>query len=150
MNKLVVLTDLGTFKAFALEENRLNSSPRLQPVDSTRMEEGDDRLSRRVTDQAGQFSKGATIFASINDQSNGERHNIWLEDQRRSVRQIAERMSALLNDGRFESCYFAAASEINNSIIDQLPAEARAKIHKNVRCNLVNASRDEILHKFAS
>ncbi|HVK59763.1 MAG TPA: hypothetical protein VM735_13340 [Candidatus Kapabacteria bacterium] len=34
MNKLVVLTDLGTFKAYRFEADQVSSSPRLQPVDA--------------------------------------------------------------------------------------------------------------------
>jgi hypothetical protein len=148
MSKLVVLTDLGTFKAFALEDDRPASSPRLQPVEQFEMEEGDDRLGRKVTDQAGQFRKGATVFAGVNDQGNGERHNIWLENEKRSVRKIADRISSLLSDEKFDECYLAASSEINNTILEHLPAQARAKIHKNLHRNLVNAQRDEILQHF--
>jgi hypothetical protein len=150
MNKLVVLTDLGTFRAFELEDDRLSSSPRLQPVESVemRMEEGDDRIGRRLSDQAGRFTKKAPIYSAIGDQDNGERHNIRLESERRSVKKIVDRMSELLSGGQFDECYFAAASEINQTILDQLSAPARAKIQKNVQCNLVNAPREEILQHF--
>jgi hypothetical protein len=149
MKKLVVLTDLGTFKAFRLEEDRLSSSPRLEPVDSYETVYGDDRISRRLSDQAGNFSKNSRTFAAVNDGATGERHNIHLEGERRSVAQIAERMGELLRDEQVESCYFAAANEINNRIIEALPPHARAKITKNVHSNLVNAQRDEVLDQFA-
>ena len=61
MNKLVVLTDLGTFKAYRLEENRASSSPRLQPVDSYETTLGDDRIGRRLSDQAGNFQKSGAM-----------------------------------------------------------------------------------------
>jgi hypothetical protein len=148
MSKLVVLTDLGTFKAFALDKSPLNSTPRLQPVDKAEFEEGDDRIGRRVSDQAGQFTKNAPAFTAIKDQSNGERHNMWLENEKRSVKKIAQRISDLLSDGKFESCYLAASSEINKSILDQLPPNARAKIEKNVQRDLVNTPREQILQQF--
>lgn len=148
MNKLVVLTDLGTFKAFRLEEERAGSTPRLQVVDAFETSDGDHRISRGVTDQAGQFSKGAKSFAAINDGANGERHNICLENEKRSVKQIAEKMSELLADGEFESCYFAASNEINRQIVDSLSPDARKKIEKNLHCNLVNAPKDQVLEQF--
>ena len=46
MNKLVVLTELGTFKAFRLEEGRVSSTPRLEPVDSYEKVNGDDQIGR--------------------------------------------------------------------------------------------------------
>jgi hypothetical protein len=148
MNRLLVLTDLGTFKAYKVEKDRGSSSPRLQQVDSFENVEADDRIGRRLSDQAGQFSKGAGRIGSINDNENGERHNIWLENERRSVKQIAERMSELLGGADFETCYFAASNEINRQILDHLTPQARAKIQKNVPCNLVNAPREQILDHF--
>jgi hypothetical protein len=148
MNKLVVLTDLGTFKAYRLEDDRASSSPRLEPVDSYETPLGDDRIGRHLSDQAGQFKKGALSFAAINDASTGERHNIHLENERRSVKQIANRMNELLGDGEFESCYFAASNEINRDIVEQLSPQAKAKIEKNLTCNLVNAPKEQLLQHF--
>jgi hypothetical protein len=148
MNKLVVLTDLGTFKAFRLEEDRVSSTPRLQLVDGYETPLGDDRISQRLTDQAGQFQKGALSFAAVNDGANGERHNIWLENERRSVKQIADKMNELLSNGDFDSCYFAASNEINRDIVNHLSPQAKAKIEKNLTCNLVNAPKEELLNHF--
>lgn len=148
MSKLVILTDLGTFKAFRLEDDGMSSSPRLQEVDGFKSECGDDRISKRVSDQVGQHKKGALSFVENNDGANGEPHNLFLEEERRSVRLIAERMEQLMNSGGVDGCYFAAASEINNTIIDHLKPQTKAKIEKNVRRNLVNAQRDEILKQF--
>ena len=149
MSKLVVLTDLGTFKAFKMEKDAFSTSPRLEVVDAWETVYGDDRISRRVSDQAGQFGKGSKGFAAINDMANGERHNIELENRRRSVREISHKLSDLLKNGEFDGCYFAASEEINKTILDSLTPEAKSKIEKNVRNNLVNAKRDDILRHFS-
>ena len=149
MNKLVVLTDLGSFKAYRLEDDRSNSRPRLQPVDAYETSLGDHRIGRRLSDQAGNFQKsGAMGMQGVNDGETGERHNICLENDKRSVKQIAEKMSELLSDGEFESCYFAASNEINRQIVESLTPEARKKIEKNLHCNLVNAPKDQVLKQF--
>lgn len=150
MSKLIVITDLGTFKAFKLEKDAFSSSPRLEVVDAWETVFGDDRISRRLSDQAGQFGKGSKGFAGINDMANGERHNIELENRRRSVKEISQKFSELLANGEFDGCYFAAAEEINKTIVDQLTPAAKAKIEKNVRSNLVNADREQILSQFAA
>ena len=146
MNTLVVLADSGTFKAFSLEDNQRNSTPRLQPVDIDKIEQGDDRIGRMMTDQAGQYRKGTGNFSP--NTSDGEQHNIWLENERRSVKQIADRISKLLGNGQFDSCFLAAPAEFNRRIQEQLTPQARSKIEKNVQCDLVNAPRKEILHHF--
>src|SRR5688500_3768531 len=101
MSKLVVLTDLGTFKAFKLEKDAVSTSPRLEVVDAWESIYGDDRISRRLSDQAGQFGKGSKSFAAHNDMANGERHNIELENRRRSVKEISHKLSDLLDKGEF-------------------------------------------------
>jgi hypothetical protein len=148
MNTLVVLADSGSFKAFSLEESAVNSTPRLESLDATRMKEGDDRIGRMVTDDAGQYRKSKGRFAVNGDRSDGEQHNIWLENERRSVKEIAERISNLLGDNQFDSCYLAAPGELNKQILEHLSPEARSKIEKNLHCDLVNAPRNEILQHF--
>ena len=149
MSKLVVLTDLGTFKAFKLEKDAVSTSPRLEVVDAWESIYGDDRISRRLSDQAGQFGKGSKSFAAHNDMANGERHNIELENRRRSVKEISHKLSDLLDKGEFDGCYLAASDEINSTIVESLAPKARAKIEKNLHRNLVNADRQEILNQFA-
>ena len=149
MNKLVVLTDLGSFKAYRLEDDRSNSRPRLQPVDAYETSLGDHRIGRRLSDQAGNFQKrGAMGMQGVDDGETGERHNICLENDKRSVKEIAERMNELLSNGDFESCYFAASNEINRDIVNHLSPQAKAKIEKNLTCNLVNAPHEELLNHF--
>jgi hypothetical protein len=150
MNKLVVLTDLGTFKAYRLEDNRVNSRLRLEQVEGFENQQADDRIGRwKVSDDAGRFkSSGQNTTIATNDGADGERHNIWLENERRSVKQIAERISELLGNGDFESCYLAASDEINREIVEHLTPEARQKIEKNVHCNLVNAPKEQVLEHF--
>jgi hypothetical protein len=148
MNKLVVLTDLGTFKAYRLEENRAHSMPRLQSVDAFENPKADDRIGRQLSDENGQFKTGGTPRVATSDAADGERHNIWLENERRSVKQIANRISELLQNGEFESCYLAASNEINREIVEHLTPEARRKIEKNITCNLVNAPKEEVLEHF--
>jgi hypothetical protein len=148
MNTLVVLADSGSFKAFSMKDSGLHSTPRLEPLDAARMTEGDDRIGRMVTNNAGQYRKSKGKFSVNGDRSDGEQHNIWLENERRSMKEIAERISELLGDGQFDSCYLAAPSEFNKQILEYLSPKVRSKIKKNLQCDLVNTPRNEILQHF--
>jgi hypothetical protein len=146
--KIILTTDLGTFKAFEVIEQLHASSPSLEHLDSFETVFADDRISRRLADQAGQFSKGAMSFAAINDGANGERHNIQLEDQRRSLAIVASRMEEIVSHPDVDSCCFAAPSEINGAILERLSPAAKAKITRNLKCNLVNATRNDLIDRF--
>jgi hypothetical protein len=148
VKRLLVTTDLGTFKAYTLEEDRFSTSPRMELLDSFEMGAGHDRLREKTSDREGQFGKGSTANRDFGEGGAGERHNIHLEEHRRGMKQIAERMSKLLADGEFEGCLLAAPSEIHHQILDLLPERVRAMVEKVVPHNLVNAPREELLRQF--
>ena len=146
-NKLVVVTDLGMFKAYRMEKDALSSSPRLELLEDfeTVVE---SRISDQVTDQAGQFHKGSGSPVLSGEHSNGERHNIRLEQERRVIKQLAEKLAAFLRRDDVEGCYFAANSEINRRILDQLHPEMRSKIQKNVASDLTKIDKSNLLKHF--
>jgi hypothetical protein len=148
MKRLLIVTDLGTFKAFRMEEDRFSTRPKLELVQSFELVDGHDKISKKVSDSAGQFGKGARNVAGANDASTADNHGLILEDRRRNMREIADHISKLLGNGEFDSCFFAAASEINQKILDQVPRSARDKIEKNIPCNLTHADRDELMRHF--
>jgi hypothetical protein len=147
--KLPVTMDLGRFKAYRLETSPQESTPRL-----VLLEERDtvvnEPISEQVTDQAGQFPKGSRSFAAVNDMSNGERHNLALEVRRRALKDSARRISELLKSEGLDGCYFAAANEINQSVLEALDAYTRSRIEKNVTANLSRLGQPKILRQFCS
>lgn len=143
--RLIVLTDLGSFKAYKLAKDPLHSSPQLELVENFKVEATHAPHNETHSDKPGQFAKGTTS----SEMANGERHNIELELRRRGVKEIAAAVSRLLGQTEFDGCYFAAASEINHQILDHMSPAARSKIEKNVQANLAHTSRDNILSHFA-
>ena len=144
---LLVLMDSGRFKAYRMEQHPQYSTPRLKLL-----EEWDtsvtERISNQVTDQAGQFSKGALSFAAISDMADGERHNLQLEQRRRSLKQMTARVGELLEKEPVDGCYLAAGAEINQAVLEMLPAPARERIQRNVVANLTRLNPPDIIERF--
>jgi hypothetical protein len=147
-NKWVVLSDLGSLKAYKVDESSLNSHPRLELLESFENPEVHSKLSEKLSDQAGQFPRGSRAAGSGHDIASGERHNIELEQRRRWVRQLAERLDHVLRRGDVEVCWFAAGKEINHQILAELSHEAKAKIEKNLPANLTKIEKAELLRHF--
>jgi hypothetical protein len=145
--KLVVVMDLGRVKAFRWEESSEFSNPRLVLLEDSATG-ADERLFEKVTDQAGQFSKGALSFAAVSDMSNGERHNLELEERRRSIKDTAELIPQILERENLQEWYLAAGSEINQMVMDTLDANTRQKMSRNVTANLTRLSTTEIINQF--
>jgi hypothetical protein len=148
MNTLLVVADLGGFKAFKLENNNhLNRSPRLEMLEQFENAQAHGRLVQRVTDLSGRFPRG-TGLKNGGAMSDGERHNIELESRKRQVRQMAQRLNELARDPEVERCFLAASREINHQLLEELEPRVRAKIVKNVPADLTKLERPEILRHF--
>ena len=108
--KLLIVADLGHWKAYRLEESEQFSRPRIQLLEewTTNVIQ---HLSEVVTDQAGQFRKGS-FPAGPSDRSDGEEHNLGLERRKRALKTLAARISELVRRENVESWYFTAGKEI--------------------------------------
>ena len=148
MNTLLVVADLGGFKAFKLENNNhLNRTPRLEMLEHFENVQAHGRLVEKVTDLSGRFPRG-TGLKNNGAMSDGERHNIELESRKRQVRQMAQRLNAMARHKDVERCFLAASREINHQLLEELEPKVRAKIVKNVPADLTKLDRPEILRHF--
>jgi hypothetical protein len=142
---VVVVTDLGNFKAYKLEKTNLNT-PRLKLLREELPVNGHGKIVQRVSDQAGRYRNGlhgrwATPW--------GEPHNIELEDRKRRVRHVAHELDSMLRNGEIDDCWLAASKEINHQLLAELGPQTRAKIVKNIPCDLTRTDKSELLNHFA-
>lgn len=147
-NTLVLVTDLGGFKAYRLENNQPISSPRLELLEEYRDTEAHRRLVEEVSDLAGRFPRRTSTPGAAGAMSDGERHNIQLEKRKRGVRKLAGRLDSLMQDPQIEQCYLAASREIMNPLLQELSPGARSKIGMNIPADLMKASKVELLRQF--
>ncbi len=143
-----MVTDLGCFKAYRLENHHLNQSPRLELVEEFNNADAHGKLVDKVTDLAGRFPRRTGGPNASGAMSDGERHNIELETRKRMVRQLAQRFNALARGPEVERCLVAASREINHQLLEELEPQVRAKIEKNVAADLTKLERAEILRHF--
>jgi hypothetical protein len=142
--KLVIVMDSGRFRAFRVEGDGV-ASPRLIQIED-RQTNVENHLSELVSDQKGQFRKGANGSQAVS--ASGERHNIDLEFRRRAIKEFARAASEIADRERADEIYFAASSEINQQALDAMPKSVRDRIQKNVMANLTNVKTPEIIRRF--
>ena len=83
---LLVVTDLGGFKAYRVENGRFNRTPRLEPVEEYSNAAAHGHLVDKVSDLSGRFPRSTGRPNLTGAMSDGERHNIELEQRKRLVR----------------------------------------------------------------
>ena len=147
-NTLVVVTDLGCFKAFRLENHHPNRAPHLELVEEFNSAGAHDKLVDKVSDLGGRFPRRTGAPNNSAAMSDGERHNIELEARKRLVRQLAQRLNALARRPEVERCLLAASREINHQFLEELEPQVRAKIEKSIAADLTKLERAEILSRF--
>lgn len=146
-DKLLILADLGTLKALRLTHHEQTGRPHLSLVEQVEPVEPHQRLSARVTDQAGRFpvaNGGGTSGAM----SHGENHNLPLESQRRTIKLLAGQIQEILERERVAGWYFAASQQIDQRILDELPERFRSMLQKHVRSDLTKIDKGELLKHF--
>lgn len=142
-NRIVVVTDLGSLKAYRLANAQPGISPRLELLEDLHLNGAHQKLTDQVSDSGGRFGKGGVG----NGASAGERHNIELEHRKRLVKQITEKLADLLRPDEVEGCYFAASREIHHAITDALEPRLRAKLEKHLAADLTKLSKAELLER---
>ena len=146
-NTLVVVADLGCLKAYRLENGQLHRTPRLELLEQYDNTQAHTKLVEEVSDLSGRFPRG-TAVAGGGAMSDGERHNIELEQRKRLVRQLAHRLNLLARGQEFERCLLAASREINHQLLEELEPQVRGKIEKNVPADLTKLGREQIMAHF--
>jgi hypothetical protein len=142
-NIIVVVTDLGSFKAYKLDLTPVKKTPRLELLEEFVTTAAHGRLLDKVSDRAGRH-RSPTSRRAV---PWGEPHKIELEKRRRLIKLLASRLNALLGNG-FDECHLAASKEINRQLLKELKPSARARIVKNVQADLTKIAKAELLQHF--
>jgi hypothetical protein len=147
-NTLVLVADLAGFKSYRLDNNPMNSGPRLEHLETFENPGAHGKIVEKVTDMAGRYHQAAGAGNGSAGASNGERHNMDLEFRKRLIRQMAGKLNAIGRAADVERCYLAASLEINRQLLEELEPGVRAKIEKNICADLTKVGRSEILGHF--
>jgi hypothetical protein len=145
---LVVVADIGRFKAFKLEDNQLNRTPRLELVEEFDNAAAHAKLVDKVTDWSGRFPRAESRSHTTNAMSDGERHNLELEIRKRLVRQLAQRLNKLDRSHEAQRWMLAASREMNHLLLEELDPQLRAKIAINIAADLTKSETADILRHF--
>ena len=145
-NTLVIVTDLGLFKAYRLKHTDIQHTPRLELIEELESVDAHGKLLDKVTDQAGRWR----VPMGRMGMSYGERQKIDLEMKRRLVKQLAEHINSTVREQHAEECYLSANKDTHKQLLEELGADVRSRIGKMVPLDLTKASKAELLDRFAA
>lgn len=145
MNKIIIVSDLGHFKAFRITKEPLES-PRITLIKSYDSIEGHGKLGDKLSDSAGRYMRrgGKNEVAK----GYGEPHNLGLEIQKKLIKMIAKDINTLIDSEDCKKWYLAAGKKINSQIIKNLKPEIKARLGKNISADLTKIDKSKILSYF--
>jgi hypothetical protein len=145
MNKIIIIVDLGHFKAFRVSKEAMES-PRVTLIESYDSIEAHGKLGDKLSDSAGRFKRGDKQRKDA--KGYGEPHNIRTETNKRLVKLISKDINDLIVKENYAKWDLAAPSKINKQILDHLSGDVRAKVGKSITSNLTKTPKNKILSYF--
>lgn len=146
-NRMIVVTNLGTFKAFHVEQDG-NSSPRLEQISIGESPNEHTKRSNTLTVMEGKSASIPGNQGMNGTGSDGEQHNMELEKRRRAIKKIAENLLQLLSTHPERTCFLAAPKEIAPQIVEALHPTMRPRIQKTLPLDLTWAPKADLIDHF--
>ena len=145
-NTLLIVADRGGLKAFRVEE-RSNGKPGLHQIDSDYEQDAHGRFTDKVTDRAGRF-KGSGL--GQNQGGSSDHSKTDMENDRRAVKHIAERINELVEKEQPARWGLAMPAQIDKLLVEHLKPETRKHLKETVHADLLRAESSDILGHFSA
>jgi len=145
MEKIIIAVDLGHFKAYKVTKQE-HESPKIQLIESYDSIEAHGKLSEKLSDTSGRFAMGGGKNGAA--KGYGEPHNIELEMEKKAAKLISNDINAIIKKEGSPRWYLAASKMINGQILDNLDAEVKAKLSKNIMSNITKVDKSDIMKHF--
>lgn len=144
---LIIVADRGSLKAYRVADTP-NRGPSLQLVQALEITGAHLSTDEKVTDQSGKFpvSDGTAFHAT----SVAERTGLELENEKRTVRQLADHIAEIVAKEKGEGWSFAAPASIHSAVTELLPAPIRDRVVEHVKSDLVKIEPAKLASHFRS
>ncbi len=146
MKKLLIVSDMGHFKAFEVKRNP-SGSFRLELLKELDIQDAHKRLSEVVTDSAGLFGMGGERAVT---KGYGEKHTLEEEKTKRIAKTIAGEIVNLWREKHPDAIYFSAPPRVFSQILDNLQPEVKDRIKHTIKADLTHHDKEDLIERFFS
>jgi hypothetical protein len=137
MSRIVILADLGHFRAFSLTKT---DHGRTQVADLVQFDsvQARESISERVSDRRGNFPGSGS----------GEAHNLETEHEKRLIKEVADSIKQVLATNKHRAWDLAAPPAINARLLEELGPDLKTKLRQNLTADLSKIGKAELLRRF--
>ncbi len=145
MNKIIIVVDLGHFKAFKVTKAQMESA-RITLIESYDSIDAHGKLGEKLSDRAGSFKRGDGQRKEA--KGSGEPHNMKIELEKRLTKLIANDINSLITREDFPDWNLSAPGKINGQIIENLAPDVKNKLGESITADLTKTAKSKILSYF--
>ena len=145
MSKIIIVVDLGHFKAFRVTKAQMESF-RISLIESYDSIDAHGKLGEKLSDSAGRFKRGDGKRKEA--KGYGEPHNMKTEIENRLTKLIANDITSLITKEDLPKWNLSAPSKINSQIIEHLAPDVKNKLGESITADLTKIPKNEILSYF--
>ncbi len=149
MEKLIILADRGTLKAYKLDHSRTQGRPHIEEVEEVDVVSGNTPISEKTTHQQGRHPDKRRGQVAMEQMSTSEAQGLEAEEERKSIAEIQDQINRLLARHSSLGWSFAAPSTINEQILNGIDPDKKDRLLENLDLNLTNQPKDEVKERFA-
>ena len=151
---IVIVADMGELKVFDVKinegpvGNEMKVSYSLEALDDISYIDAHKRVQDIVSDSAGRLGGSVSPNAGKSGRSIGEKHNLGIERKKRSVKDVANDINAIVEKEKPKQFLLAFPQESNAQLLDELTQETKNILAKNITSDLIKTNKGEILSHF--
>ncbi len=134
-NTIVIVADLGELKVYKIKANEKSNS--LEPINNIAYIDAHKKISEIVSDSSGNFAG-----------SNGENYNLENERKKRSLKEVANDINAIVENEKPKQLFLAFPQESLSKLLDILSQNTKTVLTKTVSSNLVKTDKNKVLSHF--
>jgi len=142
MAEILIVTDLGHFKAYEIIEEVMES-PRLKLIKEFQNIDAYMKVSEKVSNEPGRFGReqpGGQIVKGF-----GENHNLQAESEKRLIKTIAAEINKLIKKYNCKKWHLAAEKTVNNRLLELIDKDVYEHLDKNIKADLTKKGKKELL-----
>ncbi len=142
-NTMVIVADLGELKIYSVKKsegmvgNEMKTSHSLEVINNIGYIDAHKKMGEVMSDSAGNFAGSA-----------GEEHNRENERKRRSLKDVADDIDAIVENEKPKQLFLAFPGDSLSKLLDGLSQNTKSVLTKTASSNLVKTDKNKILSHF--
>ncbi len=142
-NTMVIVADLGELKVYNVKKsegmvgNEMKISHALEVINNIGYIDAHKKMGEVMSDSAGNFAGSA-----------GEEHNRENERKRRSLKDVADDIDAIVENEKPKQLFMAFPGDSLSKLLDGLSQNTKSVLTKTASSNLVKTDKNKILSHF--